>query len=184
MKVVIIGCPRSGFRYIARVFQEVGLKVEHERWMKNGIADWRMTPEEMPPDVLVLHQLRHPLDTIGSMQTIAAESWELLGKHTSAREKHDLITRGMRAWLEWNKLAELKAHYSYCIEDIDAQWPVIANMVGLGDCPLPDVRRDLNSRKKKYTLLSWADLEEKDMILSLDIGMYYENGRRMNNANT
>lgn len=173
MKIVIIGCPRSGFRFISRVFSEAGFILGHESWMKCGSANWMLTSKPMPADGLVLHQIRHPLDVIGSMQTITNGSWDLLMKHTSARKKHDLIERGMRAYLEWNQIAEAKAVYSYRVEDIDTAWSTITDIADMGDVSLSDIRRDLNSRKKKYQRPMWSDLADRDLTLSVEIAKYY-----------
>jgi hypothetical protein len=174
MRIIVIGCPRSGFRYIARVFTEAGLPVGHEHWRECGRADYTMTPQKMPVDALVLHQMRKPLDVIGSMQTIQDRSWELLMKHTSANKTHDLIERGMRAYLEWNRIAEAKADYSYRVEDLDDVWDFITsrNMLDI-DEPLPDVRRNLNTRKGRYKPLEWEDLEERNLELTEKIVEYY-----------
>ena len=173
MKLMIIGCPRSGFRYISTVFRKAGLAIGHEVWGADGTANYTLTPRQMPDDAVILHQVRHPLDVIGSMKTINDRSWDILMRDTTARKKHGLIERGMRVYMEWNKLAALRSVLSYRVEDIDTIWSTLAVLVGLGDVSLPDVKRDLNSRKKLYQRPLWVDLQDRDLGLALEIATYY-----------
>ena len=169
---VIIGCPRSGFSYTTTVLRQAGLMVNHERWDDAGIIGWQMTCEELPSDAVVLHQVRHPLNVIGSMQIISGNSWRLLCEHTSAKMEMEVVERGMRAYLGWNRLAESKAQYSYRVEDIATEWPRICELAGLGDTPLPGVNKAMNHRRN-YTRQTWADLHDINVDLALDIAAYY-----------
>lgn len=172
-EIIIIGCPRSALRFIADTFTQAGLDVKHEQHGEDGIASWKRTNQEPPEGVLVLHQFRDPLATISSMQVISDNSWSYLIEETSAEESQDVVERGMRVYLDWNRLAEERADYSYRVEDIDNEWETLSGLAGVPGVPLPDVDREKNSRKQKYIPLLWSDLGERDIELSLEIAAYY-----------
>lgn len=172
-EIIIIGCPRSGLRFIADTFSQAGLDIKHEQRGADGIASWKMTDRALPKDAIVLHQIRDHHDTIGSMQTLLAASWDRLMQATSAKENQDLLERGMRVYLDWNRLAADKAVYSYRVEDIDSEWETISSLAGIPGVPLPDVGKEKNSRKDKYDPVSSVDLEAINPELSVEVAMYY-----------
>lgn len=80
-RFVVTGMPRSGTTYTAAVLCRLGLDCGHEevfhphtsgftgfgRW--DGDASWLAVPflDQLPPDVRVVHQVRHPLRVAGSL---------------------------------------------------------------------------------------------------------------------
>jgi len=81
--IVIIGCARSGTKYISSLFNKVGYDVGHEKLGKDGIASWGLVPDsgKVPygpsfselrgRDMTVIHQVREPLAAIASIETLA-----------------------------------------------------------------------------------------------------------------
>ena len=80
-RFVVTGCARSGTGYISQLLTELGARTEHERvfdpfttrferWGRSpGESSWLAVPflDELPDDVVVLHQVRHPADVIRSL---------------------------------------------------------------------------------------------------------------------
>jgi hypothetical protein len=72
----------------------------------------------------------------------------------------------MKYWLTWNIYAEKVAKLTYRIENIDAVWPEIKELVGLsGDLEIPDVPRDANTRRGMYEPVTWEMLAAEDKAL-------------------
>ena len=86
MKFVLAACPRSATAYSARLLSNLGLECGHETYFKfkqrihrflelgsvAGDASWLAVPflDKLPPHVRILHQTRHPLHVIRSLQQI------------------------------------------------------------------------------------------------------------------
>jgi hypothetical protein len=43
-KLAIIGCGRSGTKYVSELFNSLGINIGHERLDKHGIASWTLVP--------------------------------------------------------------------------------------------------------------------------------------------
>lgn len=168
-KIIITGCPRSGTKYISRVLQECGLDIGHDKvWGKDGISSWFYAAREVPNNSVVVCQIRNPVNTIGSLQTIGSNAWEFFDTHIHCGLDNELILRGMKAWLYWNRLAMEKAIFTYRIEDIENQWGRICELIGI-DHSLPDIDTNTNTRLGRYEPLSLKDLYEQDMKLYVEI---------------
>ncbi len=79
MKFLILGHPRGGTAYAAKLMQSAGLDVRHEEMGANGIASWMFAVHDIIPPFTfdrsrrsdtyfdaVIHVAREPLDTIAS----------------------------------------------------------------------------------------------------------------------
>lgn len=202
-KLLIVACARSGTKYIHKVMQKVGLDIGHEYTGKDGSAThfWAVDPPqclefpwESPKDRKAhigerrsdfefehkWHQIRDPLKCITSNSlVIPRNEWQWLGQYIPIpAAKHDTKYLSMLYWLYWNAMCEDYADSSYRIEDIDHEWPLLAEMVGLKGVPLPAVDKQMNRAKrwskpyvdreaiKKMPDLTWAHLEAIDPILT------------------
>ena len=79
MKVLVMGHPRSGTGYAAKLFQSFGLQVGHERMEENGISSWFFGLKDTNPPYdaapydasfkpdLTINIVRKPLPTISSV---------------------------------------------------------------------------------------------------------------------
>jgi hypothetical protein len=145
---VVAGAGRSGTLYISKVLSELGVPCTHEKhfqpstrqWPEDfsgGEASWHAVPflEHRPRDVAVVHQVRHPVDVVGSLygreffrhsastlQWLA--TWRKLvrgskiaaGRRDCIRfidrtipwilEPGDEITRCIRYWIAMNEISE------------------------------------------------------------------------------
>ena len=154
-RLLVIGAPHSGTRYMARVLRAAGVQVGHERVGREGsvssyfVADdyWYGGKEHMGGRLRdfafdhVWHQVRHPLAAISSIANLCPVSWwHWQEKHTGVSYDLPPIERGTAAWLAFNELAERqKPELSFTIEHMEHSWPILATRLGIEGTPLPDV---------------------------------------------
>lgn len=111
-------------------------------------------------DVSVL-QLRHPLDTIASAQTIpynviAKRMFPFIGKP----DTDDLLETLVWAYPRWIQLAHEKASYVYKVEEIDKKYPQLFRILGL-DVPSEWTKTvPTNQNTRKHDDLTWDQIKE------------------------
>jgi DNA-binding transcriptional MerR regulator len=111
---VVTGCPRSGTHYLSEVLTRVGLVCRHEAVFgpheraftglgrAHGDSSWLAVPflAQLPPDAVVLHQTRHPLEVvrsllgIGFLEDVAAWRDGLEGLRASVRWRARTVLAG------------------------------------------------------------------------------------------
>lgn len=111
---VVTGCPRSGTHYLSEVLARVGLVCRHEAVFgpkqrgfegfgaAHGDSSWLAVPflAQLPPDSIVLHQVRHPLDVvrsllgIGFLEDVSAWREGLYGARASLRWRARTLLSG------------------------------------------------------------------------------------------
>lgn len=152
---LITGFPRSGTQYTARLLSFAGFKVGHEQEREDGLVSWEhlMGAKDYKP---VLHQVRHPLDTIASALTINQSSINKLAQRTP-NEGYSKLEFLMRSWLDWNEWAQEVSSFTYRVEDIDEVYPIIFTYLerSIPD-ELPRVSEKINSRP--HPELDWEKL--------------------------
>lgn len=177
--LLITGTPRSGTHYTARLLQALGLEVGHETVGRDGAVSWkhittgtfevnkkrrrRVQHIDSEGFTTVLHQVRHPLRTIASMQTLGEATWAYMAKFTSMTGDEPVLRRAMIAYLEWNRLIEKRAAWCFRIEHFEQVFPEFCRRLGLLEQPLPQLTvgaRD--SRTKRYSPVTWDDLARVD----------------------
>lgn len=176
MSFLITGGGRQGTTYMRNVLCNAGLDVGHERMAANGAvsAGWCINTHQYPGNHqqgprphfdVILHQVRHPLDTIASLQ--AVEFWDWNCEHISATPDDLLLVRASSYWLEFNLKAEAQAVMTYRIEDLEKAWERVWVAISLYDERLRGRRplykdvvagipTNLNTRKHKP--LTWKDI--------------------------
>ena len=178
---LITGCGRSGTVYIARCLCHLGIDLPHERMGAAGTVDWREAPNAEQYSV-VLHQIRAPLPTIGSICTINATSWGLIQRvlgdtliNVSPFEFVDsqeaLLRNAMRYYVHWNRLAAKHATLSYRVEDTLERIDEIVRLIrGHDDHRVPSsapvvagLTTHVNSRP--HPAVTWHDLFTADLKL-------------------
>lgn len=179
--ILVTGCGRSGTHYTARLLQQLGLDIPHEAVGKDGAASWKHTASgtfvyigknrETKIDAdgfdRVLHQVRHPLKVIASMQTFSVSSWSYMAGFIDLSLKASPVVKGMQAWVGWNALAEKRAQWSFQIERLKDIFPEFCHHAGLPVVPLPDVPHAAkDSRTDRYSPLYWQDLVAADARLA------------------
>lgn len=168
MRIAIIGCARSGTKYISEVLNYLGLKIGHEYDNTNGIVDWHKTCSDLKHYDLILHQVRNPLNSIASITTLLPESWELIKKHIPEINEDDtLIVKCMKYWYYWNLLAEKHKAYFYNIESIETLLPSLCDMLKVQHKDISHIAKDLN--KRNHVTLLWENLITEDEQLAIKI---------------
>ncbi len=188
----IMAHPRSGQNYMSHILQEVGLNMavgylggkekkilDIERYnTENPVRDGVITFQflkDVSPFSMVLHQVRHPLDSIVSSLTEPSGSFNLIFRTIDwcnyVIPKHDMdgfnkskLALPMWTWFYLNDEIEKVADWRYKIEDIDNVFPEICERFGVKPPDkVPDVRRNWYGRP--HMKCSWSDLEEADKEL-------------------
>lgn len=185
--ICITGCGASGTKAIAIILNRAGVQVGHERLLKDGMASWYVavgkTPlrgidrqtyfEDFPKPPIVLHQVRHPLATISTVQRFNRPSCDWIRAHIKEIKKSDSkLLFSMKYWLYWNEKAEQLAEWRYRIEDLDNIWDELAERVQRPKlithkkaCLALNNGR-LHTRQKMYRKRTWEDLTSQDKELT------------------
>lgn len=166
---LITGCGRSGTKYIATVLQQCGLDVGHEKPGTDGCVSsiWAVRDDyypsyhdqARPTFKRILHQVRHPLDAIGSLMTASQESWAWNARHIKLDPGWSPLLKATFYWYHWNRMVETRhqPEFRYRIEELPEVWPEVCRWVGLEVIPeIPPVPTDLNHRE--HPVCRWADL--------------------------
>lgn len=182
-KIEVTGCARSGTLFTSTIFSKLGIKFGHEEMGKDGIVSWFLVPEINRRGYLyfqskkyrtkyVFHQVRHPLNTINSMQTSLESTWQYISKYIDISEKESLLLKGMKYWYYWNKMAEKVSCKTFRVENYESEFEdilrTIKRPVRAGKNKiLPKIPYDLHSRKnrKSYDRYNWEDLKKEDQAL-------------------
>ena len=178
---LITGCGRSGTVYVSCLLDELGADVPHETMGLDGIASWLLAVDagQAPWGPLrrmfqyrtIVHQVRHPLAAIASAQTFRPESWEYICGHIPCDVTEPLLLRCGKYWHYWNLKAELTSEWTYRIEELPRVFDRLCDTVGVfpDRSRLAAVPADLNSRKGRYSAITWNDLAELDPELTQKI---------------
>lgn len=180
-KVLITGTGRSGTHYTARLLQTLGLDVPHEQIGEHGTASWKHIRSGVFEVIgknrtqhidshgfdQIIHQVRHPLKVIASMQTFSLSSWSYMAKFIDIDTEASPLMRGMQAWLRWNEMIEHEADWRFQIEQINNAFPRICEAFNIEPAEIPHLsEKQRDSRKNRYKPLSWANLENIDQGLT------------------
>jgi hypothetical protein len=118
-RFVVTGTGRHGSGYTAALFNACGIPCGHEGWWTVpgtpvnptlvGDSSWLAVPDLLgsswtEPNLVIL-QVRHPLDVVGSL--LKAPDGGLYHAHRSklVPEHHDPVLRAVDAWTRWNRAA-------------------------------------------------------------------------------
>ena len=133
--VLIVGCPKSATKYASKCWQSFGYDIKYEKIGKDGMSSWfaavsdkfsfasKTFDRKRVKFRVVLHQIRNPLNVIGSIlamdlsNCIDERKLAFICKRTSASIFDLPLLRALKIWVEWNKKAEKMADFSYQIED-------------------------------------------------------------------
>lgn len=182
-KIIITGCGRSATQFTSKLFNELGVKLGHERLERNGIVSWTLAPDtytkvwgpsfnsikhaKMP----IVHQVRHPLDVISSTITVFSDkkSWDFISQFIPIMEYEPPILKAMKYWFYWNILAEKKSIHSYRVENIENELDTLIKIGGFKiKADKASVLRSISTatHSRKHSNLSWEDLKKEDIVLT------------------
>jgi len=186
MPCLITGCARSGTRYIATALTASDLEIGHETMGRDGIASWLLAvqSEWVPwgplPGVFkfknILHQVRAPLHTISSLQTLLPISWHYACAYIMCTMNAPLIVRCMKYYVEWNRLAKAKATFTYRVEHIGDVLADLSALLGvtIDRSVVFGIPADVNSRRGLFRSVGWDDLRRADEKLACEVASVAE----------
>lgn len=176
-KIIILGCPRSGTKFISEIFNINGIQIGHEKMGSFGISSWCLVSGDdkvchgpsyekvlniFGNNSLIYHQVRNPLQTISSLTTISKKSFDFVKNYIPMDSKESLNLKCMKFWYYWNLMAEKLTTNRYRIEDVDFLLP---NFKGLN-------QKNINSRR--HVNLNWDDLRMENEELANNIKVLSE----------
>lgn len=166
---LITGCGRSGTKYMARVLRAAGLDVGHETLGADGVVSsiWAVEDEYYPayhhqgprPEFdVVLHQVREPLATIGSLTTALPGSWKWNARHVPiVVEEHSVLDMAIMYWYWWNHLCQMVSDYRYRIENLEQEWYTLQQLIGFTGELDRSIPKTVNSRR--HRIVTWDDVK-------------------------
>lgn len=136
LRFLVASTGRSGSRWIAGVWTNLGFPCSHERifnpWLRakphSFVCDASQQSgavlkevKEAHPHILVFHQLRNPYDYVASMY---GEGSSLLRPSTNERfllkyidmDAEDAVSASMQLWVKWNDRIAPYADFTYHVE--------------------------------------------------------------------
>lgn len=201
--ILIVGTPRSGTFFTFNILTQLFGCAEHEAYSnkvdKHNVVAWEMAfdnwtgnaiwgedPENLVQSVSykdfnkVLHQVRHPLDTISSLLMLDDWFWIKVSEKVNIDfNKDDRLTMAMVVWYEWNKQCEKIAEKTYRIEYITEHLGVFSSIIEIDKVADKNKVKKYNTKeegffslpngekyKKLYKKLLWTDLEKHDKELT------------------
>lgn len=183
-RILITGCGRSGTHYTSALLKAMGLDVPHEAVGKDGAASWkhvvsgtfvyigknRSVEIDSSGFDRILHQVRHPLKVIASMQTFSDSTWSYMAKAIELDLGANPVRKGMQAYVRWNRLIEKSADWRFRIEEIKEVFPEFCRQAGIAEQPFPELPKEVrDSRTKRYRPLAFADLLAEDESLAAEL---------------
>jgi len=164
--LLIVGTGRSGTKWTAQALRLLGREVGHERIGPDGAVGWNFVARRPYGDAdcrrdarwkTVLHQVRHPLDAIGSLTTHVDALWRFVYHEMDLPWQSDPLRRAARYWVNWNRRAQALAEWTYRVEELrdgTETWAEFKRRAGLPEgARCPEVPRDLNRRRHREVSL-------------------------------
>lgn len=135
-KILVVGHPRTGTGYTAKLLQSWGLDVQHERMGKDGISHWGMAVGGDNPVIFgqfrdnitfnsiewdtIIYCVRDPKTSIPSIaytENTNKESFEYRMKWGGFRDRKARLTNAISSILAWDKLIQrLEPSFTFNIE--------------------------------------------------------------------
>lgn len=191
MRLVIASAGRSGSGYISKLLTAAGVRCTHEevftpvgvdraRWREvDAESSWLAVPylAKLPPNVHVVHQVRHPVDVIRSLmgirmfappdENVHGAFHDFVASSLPAlQEQPSEIERCMTFWVEWNSAAARSAGHTYRVEEltIDGLVDLVERAGGAADLgaaqrAVEAVPSNYNARRRDHEV-TWASLPD------------------------
>lgn len=175
---LITGAGRSGTQYIASVLRRCGLDVGHERMGRDGIVSGfyavdaahypgRNHPAPRPQFDVILHQTRHPLRSIASIQTGRSRGWAQ--QFVDVERDAPPLRWACYYWLTWTQHAERLALWSYRIEALPSVWVDLQAALCF-DAPYVRVAGvPTNLHARPHSNVTWGDVQTAAPEICADI---------------
>jgi len=147
-EICVFGTGRSGTGHFTGVASDLGLDIGHETQGRDGISSWCLV-SELPRspfgpscrevdwnEHLACLQLRNPLQTIPSLETINQSSWAFILEDGQTRldmgwwRRASIRKRAMWHWLDWNQRAHERSQVHWTLQDAGDIGPSLAKGTG------------------------------------------------------
>jgi len=140
LRLLIVGCPHSGTRFIAQMLTRAGLPCGHEQvFALDGVkpatriaeSSWVATHylglNAIPSETVVVHQTRDPIAWLNSWvrTTTADAAWrflEIMYPGIGAERARDPVRTAMRLWVRMNRRCESSSLRTFRIEAVDHEF--------------------------------------------------------------
>ncbi|MEP3227199.1 MAG: hypothetical protein ABJO01_14575 [Parasphingorhabdus sp.] len=167
----IIGTGRSGSTYVAEMFKASGYECSHEAYftpegpkLRNpergihckGDSSWLAVPFLPDPDIVAIHQVRHPHKVILSTYNLGWFDENIQNQrmpfYTFAKEhfefSDDPLQSSLRWYIEWNQRCELITDKRFQIEKLSENIDNLSNWLGR-DLTYIEKNRSSNSNSRR-----------------------------------
>lgn len=150
-EILVVGHPRSGTRYVSKVFRTHGIDVQHERMGRHGISSWMFAVDSdhvpytfdntFPRQFSfrrVIHIVRDPVKVIASTaytEMCKARTVNFMSQYILLNSDV-FIEPAVQAFLGWNKLIAAQApDYLIKVEDAEQKIPAMIRQWDIGVLP-------------------------------------------------
>ena len=189
MNILITGCGCSGTEFISKFLSKCKINCCHEDDTDgnfSAISSWALAakkddcpwgkPYSKYNFKYTLHQVRFPLETITSVMTKKSESWSFIEKNIDIEKNDSLLTKSMKYWLYWNKMAEKISSWTYRIEDLENNLDEFFKKIGQSKITV-DYKKEFKSLPKNIgtrwnrnkKIIRWEDLHQENDYLTEQI---------------
>ena len=170
--IVVVGCGRSGTKYTSECIKAAGYDFRHERLGTYGGIGWNLAlPHAIKKiasthkDIVVLHQIRNPVDSIATLKAHGDVIWNRLEAVIPDLPNTNRLLCAMRYWYEYNIYCSRMAQYSYDVADLKLNSHVAMDLDAYGLCgKWGTVKTDINHRPHIDT--TWRKLVDTDSLLA------------------
>jgi len=185
-KILVVGHPRTGTGYTAKLLQSWGLDVQHEKMGKDGTSDWSLASgdKSLWQDVnfkdyewdIIIYCVRDPKESIPSIlytEDKNLNSSEYRVKYGAFSNKHyNPIVNTIRSLDAWDNLINLlNPNFTYRIEDQEKElFDFLKNkgLVSVYSNKIVGKKQNTREHKKWEEMLSEFDIFSKDKLVKLD----------------
>lgn len=173
--LLVVGCGRSGTAYMTSFLKQAGVQVRHEQMGEDGSVSWLLTartdwapwgPLSADYDFAhVFHQVRNPIKMIQSFyNSPPLATWNWISYVIPEIELSDPdLTKCVKYWIYWNKMAEAQAEWTYRIEDFDNCYKEFGERLGIAlSCEdVKAIAKDTNTRGVPQHPITWEILKDE-----------------------
>ena len=188
-KLLALAVPRSGTKFMSKVFRTSGVRAGHENIQSGGTVGMFFAAEDcwypgthwVGEDEQrqrrsdfefeqVWHFVRDPLKVVASLASSAFAQyiWCWQERHTGIScGLYPKTLRAMLFWVAWNELIEKNnPDFFFRIEDIDAAWPEICERLGIEGKPeVPPYPRNYGTvytGQQAVVPMTWDEMKSID----------------------
>lgn len=135
----ITGTSRAGTAYTSRCLMSSGYKIPHEQWGDLGTVSWFFATDkhssirgwslnhaqkyakEQNKELIILHQIRNPIDCISSLMTLSDQAVNWIQSHdfTNINNSDSMLVKCIKYYYYWNIRCYTIANESYTLKNSD-----------------------------------------------------------------